>query len=91
MKNRPHGSHSGRYLTSTRQLGNDFFGDGNLGEAFDQFPIQHKCNMYCHWFKLENPSEILKKAAGSGPSQAGADAKKTKGKSSIVLTNYNSE
>lgn len=80
----------GRYLTSTRQLGNDLFGDGNLGEAFDQFPIQHKCNKYCRWFELENPSKILNEA-GSGPSEAGADAKKSKSKKSIVPTNYNSE
>ena len=74
-------------VISIRQLGNNLFGDGNLGEAFDQFPIQHKCNEYCHWFELENPSKIFEKAT-SGP-----DMKKTKskGKKSIVPTNYNSD
>ena len=68
-----------------RQLGNDPFGDGNLGEAFDQFPNQLKGNKYCCWFELENPSEILKKA-GSDP--YGAATKQSKGKRSIVSTNY---
>ena len=70
-----------------RQLGNDLFVDGNLGEAFDQFPNQHRCNKYCHcqWFKLETPYEIIKEA-GSGPFRA--DTKKYKGKRSIVSTNY---
>lgn len=73
---------------SSRQLGNDLFGDGNLGEAFDQFPIQHICNKYCHWFELETPSKILEKA-GSGSS--GADTKETKGKKKLVSANYNSD
>lgn len=42
--------------------------------------------MYCDWFELENPSEILKKA-GSDPS--GSDVKKSKGKKSMVMTNLN--
>ena len=71
-----------RYLTSTSQLGNDLFGDGNLGEAFDQFPIQHMCNKYCCWFKLENAFEIMKKAGY----QAEANTKKNKGKKSVVPT-----
>ena len=76
-----------QYLTSPSQLGNNIFGDGNLGEAFDQFPIQHECNKYCHWFKLDNPSKISKKA-GCSRSQAGADTKKSKGKKAIVPTNF---
>lgn len=33
-------------------LGPKLFGDGNLGEAFERFPLEHKCNDYCHWFNL---------------------------------------
>jgi len=75
---------------SGRQLGNDLFGDGNLGEAFDQFPIQHKCNKYCKWFELQSPSEIAKKgdksAAGNKKS-----SRKSKKKVSILGTQYNSD
>jgi len=73
---------------SIRQLGNDLFGDGNLGEAFDQFPIQHKCNKYCQWFKLEAPSKILKQV---GSTAARKKKSKGKGKNSIVPTVYNSD
>jgi len=49
--------------------GKVLFGDGNLGEAFKQFPMQHVCNEFCNWFRLpalmmesleelpENPTE----------------------------------
>ena len=74
---------------SGRQLGNDLFGDGNLGEAFDQFPIQHKCNKNCKWFQLQSPSEIAKKG---GRSAAGNKSlRKSKGKVSILGTQYNSD
>lgn len=53
-----------------------------------QFPIQHECNKYCQWFKLETPSKILKRTV------SGAD-KKSKGKQrqleSIVPTGYRSD
>ena len=78
-----------RYLTHYRQLGNDLFGDGNLGEAFVLFPIQHRCNKYCQWFELETPSKIFKRTV------TGADTKKSKGKGkqwqSIVPTGYSSD
>jgi hypothetical protein len=28
------------------------FGQGNLPESFQNFPIEHKCNMYCQYFEL---------------------------------------
>ncbi|KAF8957943.1 hypothetical protein BDZ97DRAFT_2061944 [Flammula alnicola] len=36
-------------------LGSSLFGDGNLGEAFSKFPVEHICagNRWCEWFKLE--------------------------------------
>ncbi|KAG6848990.1 hypothetical protein H0H93_012195 [Arthromyces matolae] len=34
-------------------LGDDLFGEGNLGKIFNQFPLQHSCNKYCQWFKLD--------------------------------------
>jgi hypothetical protein len=33
-------------------LGSSLFGDGNLGEAFSKFPVEHECNRWCEWFKL---------------------------------------
>lgn len=35
-------------------LGSSLFGDGNLGEAFSKFPIEHACigNRWCEWFEL---------------------------------------
>lgn len=36
-------------------LGNSLFGDGNLGEAFSKFPVEHECigNRWCEWFELK--------------------------------------
>jgi hypothetical protein len=38
-------------------LGSSLFGDGNLGEAFAKFPVEHasvcKDNRWCEWFELE--------------------------------------
>ena len=36
-------------------LGSSLFGDGNLGEAFSKFPVEHVCtdNCWCEWFELE--------------------------------------
>ncbi|KAG6849216.1 hypothetical protein H0H93_010410 [Arthromyces matolae] len=28
------------------------FGDGNVPEAFEAFPKEHKCNLFCNWFQL---------------------------------------
>ena len=33
-------------------FGKFLFGDGNITEAFNVFPVQHICNKYCEWFKL---------------------------------------
>jgi hypothetical protein len=44
-------------------LGNNLFGDGNVGEAFNLFPTQHECNEYCEWFKLGRLSDVPKKQA----------------------------
>ncbi|EDQ99255.1 uncharacterized protein LACBIDRAFT_335167 [Laccaria bicolor S238N-H82] len=75
---------------SGRQLGNDLFGDGNLGEAFNLFPLQHQCNKYCEWFELQNPLEI----AQMGDQLTTGNKKslgKSKGKVSILGTQYNSD
>ena len=37
---------------ASRSLGENLFGDGNLGTAFENFPTQHLCSKYCRWFKL---------------------------------------
>ena len=36
-------------------LGSNLFGDGNVGEAFLKFPVEHDCidNRWCEWFELE--------------------------------------
>jgi hypothetical protein len=36
-------------------LGSSLFGDGNLGEAFSKFSVEHVCagNRWCEWFQLE--------------------------------------
>jgi len=75
---------------SGRQLGNNLFGDGNLREAFDQFPIQHNCNKCCKWFELQNPLDI----AEMGDKLATGNKKllrKSKGKASILGTQHNSK
>lgn len=65
----------------TRTLGNNLFGDGNLGDAFEQFPAQHKCNKYCKWFNLK----LLKVSDQSTPN-------KSKGKDKqLVSSHYQSE
>ena len=64
---------------SIRQLGNDLF---------DQFPIQHKCNKYCQWFKLEAPSKILNQVRLTA---ARKKQSKGRGRNSIVPTVYNSD
>ncbi|KAG6847916.1 hypothetical protein H0H93_004912, partial [Arthromyces matolae] len=30
------------------------FGDGNVPEAFEAFPKEHRCNAFCKWFQLSN-------------------------------------
>ncbi|EDR01680.1 uncharacterized protein LACBIDRAFT_333103 [Laccaria bicolor S238N-H82] len=77
-------------ILTAPQFGNDLFGDGNLGEAFNLFPLQHQCNKYCEWFELQNPSEI----AQMGDQLATGNKKslgKSKGKVSILGTQYNSD
>ena len=36
-------------------LGSSLFSDGNLGEAFSEFLVEHECtgNRWCEWFELE--------------------------------------
>ena len=73
-----------------RQLGNDLFGDGNLGEAFDQFPVQHRCNKYCKWFELQNPLEISKNG-GTSTAEHKKLLRKSKGNDLILGTQYHSD
>jgi len=40
-------------------LGDNLFGDGNLGDAFNQFPVQHVCNDFYRWFELGKPTKKL--------------------------------
>ncbi|KIM38532.1 hypothetical protein M413DRAFT_30077 [Hebeloma cylindrosporum] len=39
-------------------LGENLFGEGNVGKAFKTFPTLHVCNMYCKWFELPNLDQI---------------------------------
>ncbi|KAK0191839.1 hypothetical protein F5146DRAFT_882174, partial [Armillaria mellea] len=32
--------------------GTDMFGEGNVPDAFDGFPKDHRCNKWCEWFEL---------------------------------------
>ena len=41
-----------KVLIIFRSFGKFLFGDGNISEAFNDFPVQHICNKYCEWFKL---------------------------------------
>jgi hypothetical protein len=45
-------------------LGDNLFGDGNLGTAFEKFPAQHECNKFCRWFKLK-ALKVTTNASGS--------------------------
>jgi hypothetical protein len=65
--------------TFGRELGDNLFGDGNLGEAFDQFPVQHKCNKYCEWFELGKPQAFKENASASKKKKT----KASKGKKSV--------
>lgn len=29
------------------------FGDGNIDTCFEKFPMEHQCNHFCTWMKLD--------------------------------------
>jgi hypothetical protein len=54
------------YFSPSRSFGNEMFGEGNVGSAFEKFPQQHKCNEYCSWFKLTPFEQADTDATGDG-------------------------
>jgi hypothetical protein len=47
------------------------FAVGNIGEAFQHFPKQHSCNLFCHDFGLEALCDTADRAAYASDSEYG--------------------
>ncbi|KAF9541947.1 hypothetical protein CPC08DRAFT_650400, partial [Agrocybe pediades] len=56
-------------LLEENQAKHGLFGEGNVGTAFEAFTMQHLCNKYCEWFKLDALSAVT--ASGTKPSAVG--------------------
>jgi hypothetical protein len=52
------------------------FGEGNVAEAYDNFHLQHVCNVFCHFFELPSILE-------PEPNSDEENELKAEGKSSI--------
>ena len=48
-----------------RELGDDLFAGGNIGDNFTKFSTDHQCNDYCKFFELEPFNTTSKSGSGS--------------------------